>query len=394
MHAPTFRRSTLPFVVAALALVAPVAAFAQLTKAGVVTTLQGTATVTRAALSQPLPLKFRDDVFVQDRVVTGDNSLARILLGGKAIVTVRERSSLTIAESRGVSTVNVGEGRAAIAVLKERMKPGETIEIRTPNAMAGIRGTIVVVEVDQVSAQTGSAPATAYTTRFTVITGEVLVRQLRGGQPFGAGVTLRANDQAQLTGLMDPVTRALTPAEAGQLSKSFRTSKGEPPAEAKASIVTQSQSLAVRTLTDGISNPGPSSSGNGAMKNSLETSILPGAYDQRGDPALQEVIRSTSGREALQDAQSAAQVLNSLSPADRQQLNVLLQQLRLSNGGSGSLNSGSGSSGSGASGVSNSGPGNGTITLPSGVQVILQNGKVTGSNNGSGSTSIGTSGRH
>src|SRR5262245_43376734 len=102
MHPPTFRLSTLPLVVAALALVTPLAASDQLTKAGVVTSLQGTATVTRPALAQPLTLKFRDDVFVQDRVVTGDDSIARILLGGKAIVTVRERSSLTIAESPGV----------------------------------------------------------------------------------------------------------------------------------------------------------------------------------------------------------------------------------------------------------------------------------------------------
>src|SRR5213593_4256206 len=157
-----------------LALVAfvaatPATAFAQLTKAGVVTTLLGTATVSRAALSQPLPLKFKDDVFVQDRVITGDDSVARILLGGKAIVTVRERSSLTITEVPGVSTVNVGEGRAAIAVVKERMKPGETVEIRTPNAIAGIRGTIVVVEVDRVSAQAGSSSNAVYTTRFTVI---------------------------------------------------------------------------------------------------------------------------------------------------------------------------------------------------------------------------------
>src|SRR5262249_57122267 len=121
--------------------------------------------------------------------------------GSKAIVTVRERSSLTIAESPGVSTVNVGEGRAAIAVVKERMKPGETIEIRTPNAVAGIRGTIVIVEVDQVSAQASAAAASAYTTRFTGITREGLVRQLPGGQPFGAGVTLRADDPAPLPGV-------------------------------------------------------------------------------------------------------------------------------------------------------------------------------------------------
>src|SRR5881409_1730352 len=186
--------SRLSLVLVALTLISPASAFAQLTKAGVVTTLQGTATVTRASLSQPQPLKFRDDVFVQDRVVTGDDSVARILLGGKAIVTVRERSSLTITEAPSVSTVNIGLGRAAIAVAKERMKPGETVEIRTPNAVAGIRGTIVIVEVDQTTAQAVPSPA-AFTTRFTVITGEVLVRQLQGDQPFGSGVTLGSNQQ-------------------------------------------------------------------------------------------------------------------------------------------------------------------------------------------------------
>jgi len=386
--------SRLLFVVVALALISPASAFAQLTKAGVVTTLQGTATVTRASLSQPQPLKFRDDVFVQDRVVTGDDSVARILLGGKAIVTVRERSSLTISESPGVSTVNVGEGRAAIAVVKERMKPGETVEIRTPNAIAGIRGTIVVVEVDRVSAQAGSSSNAAYTTRFTVITGEVLVRQLRGGQPFGAGVTLGKNDQARFTGLTAPVTRSLTPAEAGALSNSFKAAKSEPPAAANASIVTQSQALAIKVMDDGIPNPGPSASGNGNLKRSIQTSIIPGYYDRRRDEAIQEVTRTQSGREALQDAQGSAQVLNSLSSSDRQQLNILIQQLRLSNSGPGSLNSGSGGSGSGG-GSSNSGPGSvTTITLPSGAQVIVESGKLKSINSGQGSTSSGSSGHH
>src|SRR6266550_8762570 len=147
----------------ALVVAAPASAFAQPTKAGVVTTVHGTATVSRASLSQPVPLKFKDDVFAQDRVSTGDDSVARILLGGRAIVTVRERSSLAITEVPHVSTIDVGVGRAAITVAKERMKPGETIEIRTPNAVAGIRGTIVVVEVDQVSAQAGSSSNAAYT---------------------------------------------------------------------------------------------------------------------------------------------------------------------------------------------------------------------------------------
>ena len=51
-------------------------------RAGVVTTVEGNVTVTRASLSQPAPLKFKDDIFVKDRVATGPNSVARILLGG------------------------------------------------------------------------------------------------------------------------------------------------------------------------------------------------------------------------------------------------------------------------------------------------------------------------
>src|SRR5438093_136166 len=96
----------------ALVVAVPATAFAQPTKAGVVTTVLGTATVSRASLSQPVPLKFKDDVFAQDRVSTGDDSVARILLGGRAIVTVRERSSLTITEVPHVSTIDVGVGGA------------------------------------------------------------------------------------------------------------------------------------------------------------------------------------------------------------------------------------------------------------------------------------------
>ena len=71
-------------------------------------------------------------------------------------------------------------------------------------------------------------------------------------------------------------------------------------------------------MDDGIPNPGPSASGNGNLKRSIQTSIIPGYYDRRRDEAIQEVTRTQSGREALQDAQTSAQVLNSLSPSDRQ----------------------------------------------------------------------------
>src|SRR5213594_2183463 len=116
---------------------------------GIVTTLTGQATVTRAALPlQSSPLKFRDDLFYRDRISTMERSMARVLLGGKALITVRELSELTITEEPGRSSiVDLAIGKLSLAVVRSLMSPGETIEVRTHNAVVGVRGTVVVVEV-------------------------------------------------------------------------------------------------------------------------------------------------------------------------------------------------------------------------------------------------------
>src|SRR5437879_11769377 len=67
-------------------------------RAGVVTLLLGTATITRAALPAPASLGFKDAVFIRDQIKTAEKSTVRVLLGGKATVTARERSVLTITE--------------------------------------------------------------------------------------------------------------------------------------------------------------------------------------------------------------------------------------------------------------------------------------------------------
>src|SRR5262249_7240128 len=186
-----------------------------------------------------------------------------------------------------------------------RMKPGETIEIRTPNAVAGIRGTIVVVEVDQTTAQASPNPA-AFTTRFTVLHGEVLVRQLQGGQPFGGGVILGANQQARFTGLTPPVTRSLTPSEAGQLSNSFKATKFDPPAAMNAPRVTQSQTLAVQVVTSGTPPSGTSSSDTVRNVNSNNK----GSSDKRQDLTVQQAIILTpqGGRDDMQVTAEDAKV--------------------------------------------------------------------------------------
>lgn len=149
-HLERFAASAALMIV--LAMSAP--ALAQQAGVGVVTTLAGQASVARAPLPQSLPLRFKDSVFVDDRISTGEKSTVRVLLGGKALVTVRELSVLTISEETGRSTVNLTSGKIAVGVARQRMNPGEVLEIRTPNAIAAVRGTVLVVEV------VGSAPST------------------------------------------------------------------------------------------------------------------------------------------------------------------------------------------------------------------------------------------
>ena len=112
---------------------------------GIVTTIDGRATVARPALPSPLAIKFKDDVFGRDRISTQENSLVRVLLGGKAILTVRELSQVTISEEPGRAVVTLPDGKVVLAVDKKRMRPGESIEIRTPNAVAAVRGSFAFV---------------------------------------------------------------------------------------------------------------------------------------------------------------------------------------------------------------------------------------------------------
>jgi hypothetical protein len=121
--------------------------------AGVVTAVTGDASLFRAvATAQPVSLRMRDEIFVRDRIHTQERSLVRVLLGGKALITVRELSVLTVTEEAGRVTVDLQSGKIGVAVVKGRMRPGEIIEIRSPNATAAVRGTVFVVEVDPLKA--------------------------------------------------------------------------------------------------------------------------------------------------------------------------------------------------------------------------------------------------
>jgi hypothetical protein len=169
------------------------AAWAQPARVGTVATVVGAATVARGVSQQPLTLRLRDDVFLHDRITTGERSFLRVLLGGKATVTARERSVLTITEAPAVSTLGLASGGIAVAVSKDRMKPGEAVEIRLPNALAVIRGTVVIAEVSPTRAGARSA--------ITIVRGVVEVTRLDlAGRPVGASVRVGALERITVEG--------------------------------------------------------------------------------------------------------------------------------------------------------------------------------------------------
>ena len=202
------RRRGIPAVLLMGAALAPSAVQAQAPKAGVVTTLEGNVTATRSAAPQPVALKFKDDIFLQDRIATGDQSLARMLLGGKAVVTVRERSVVTITEIPGRSTIEIDSGKFALSVARERMRPGEIIEIRTPNAIAGVRGSVIVTEVEPAPGAGAATLSNLYVLRGTL---DAQGRDPSTGAPLGTPQTLTVLQQFQVAGTGAPVVSPIRP---------------------------------------------------------------------------------------------------------------------------------------------------------------------------------------
>ncbi len=233
-------------VVAGMALGLAASAAAQDTKsAGVVTSLQGTAKLQRLSMagSPPQDLRFRDEVRVQDRITTGDQSLARILMGGKAVVTVREHSTLTITETQGTSTIDITAGKIALTVARERMAPGERIDIKTPNAVAGVRGTVVITEVGQFTAQAGGTAPGSVTTRFTLLTGilDVALLDPSTGRPGGTRFTMNPLQTLSFTGFTPPQggPRTITRAQGQAAANDYKVGLKDAPQGSNAQISDQ-----------------------------------------------------------------------------------------------------------------------------------------------------------
>jgi hypothetical protein len=236
----------------------PTLVFGQMTRAGVVTTLEGSVTATRVALPQPVPLRFKDDVFLNDRIIAGDRSFARMLLGDRAVVTVRERSIVTITEIPGRSTIDLESGKIALAAARDRMRAGERIEIRTPNAIAAVRGTVVIVEVVQASAQAGG-PLPAVVTNFYVLRGSIEALHLDPvtKAPVSPPITVDPMQSFSVTGSQPPKVDDVQPGQVSQITSGLQPSKPQHAEGAGQQQVAQQQMQTATALLTALVGPAP-----------------------------------------------------------------------------------------------------------------------------------------
>ena len=236
---------------ALVAFVVGVPGFAQAQErlgVGVVTTLVGEATVARAS-ARPQHLKMRDDVFPLDRITTGERSMVHVLLGGKALLTVRELSVVTVTEDGSHAIVDLQSGKVGLAVVRERMKPGELIEVQTPHAVAAVRGTVLVVEI--VPGQAGDPSDAGGSTNVHLLHGKLDV-SLRSN-PGAAPVQLESLQMVTASRHVLGAMRPLSPAAAAAVTTGLKPVQAAPapvPEKFQATLSERQRGIAVATFEE------------------------------------------------------------------------------------------------------------------------------------------------
>jgi hypothetical protein len=114
---------------------------------GVVTALSGQAQVKHLAAEATVPVKTKDEVYRGDTLGTAERTVARLLLEKRMRLTIREFSIVTLPGPGNPSTVNLERGSLGMALARGLFRLGEEIRVRTPHAVAALRGTMLIVEV-------------------------------------------------------------------------------------------------------------------------------------------------------------------------------------------------------------------------------------------------------
>ncbi|MCH7915889.1 MAG: FecR domain-containing protein, partial [Deltaproteobacteria bacterium] len=185
---------------------------------GIVTALKGKAQLTRATTQTAL--RFKDDLILRDLIDTQEKSLTRVLFGGKSTVTVRELSRLEVREELlpGGATRTVHElssGSILVNVARSLMRRGDEVQIRTPNAVAAVRGSTIFAQYNAALAQS----------IFILLTGSAIVTP-QGLPP----ITLTSLASVNLTGTVaagvQTTQGTVTQAEANKIAEESEVGTG------------------------------------------------------------------------------------------------------------------------------------------------------------------------
>jgi len=142
-------------------------------KAGGVVALRGQVTVLHEGGGAREALRFKDDVFWKDEINTARQSGAKLLILRKSLLTLREESRVVLVEkdfrdpARGRSVLEMATGKIRALIQKGAFGPEGVFEIRTPNAVAAVRGTEVIVNI-----------VSPRLTQIVVVSGQAVVRNL------------------------------------------------------------------------------------------------------------------------------------------------------------------------------------------------------------------------
>jgi hypothetical protein len=121
---------------------------------GLVKVAKGTVSVQRGG--ERLPIAVGSPLLVSDVIVTGSDGSAGITFTDNSLVSVGPNSVFAIDKYRFDTTTHAGEfegnlrqGRLAAVSGKMVKQSPESMKIRTPSAIMGVRGTEFVVQVDE-----------------------------------------------------------------------------------------------------------------------------------------------------------------------------------------------------------------------------------------------------
>ena len=121
---------------------------------GLVKVTKGAVQIQRGA--EKLPVKVGTGLQTSDVVITGPDGSAGITFTDNSLVSVGPNSVFAIDKYRFDTTTHAGEfegnlrqGRLAAVSGKMVKQSPESMKIRTPSAIMGVRGTEFVVQVDE-----------------------------------------------------------------------------------------------------------------------------------------------------------------------------------------------------------------------------------------------------